>query len=97
MPTKTEIDQHNMLHQHFPGDCCLCKKAVESTILENKLHDLRIESDFEHTVNEGEIKRLKEELLEAVKTIIKLEKELSEAEDIIRDLGTELDDMADLD
>lgn len=32
MPAKQGLDQHNILHQHFPGDCCLCR--TEQNILD---------------------------------------------------------------
>lgn len=35
-PTKAGINQHDILHQHYPGDCCLCKSETE--ILSLKAH-----------------------------------------------------------
>ena len=31
MATKIGINQHDILHKHFPDDCCLCK--AENTII----------------------------------------------------------------
>uniref|UniRef100_A0A6H1ZER4 Uncharacterized protein n=1 Tax=viral metagenome TaxID=1070528 RepID=A0A6H1ZER4_9ZZZZ len=31
------FDQHGILHQHFPGDCCLCRTESEIAALRSKL------------------------------------------------------------
>ena len=37
MSTKQGYDQHHILHQHFPGDCCLCKAETKIHHLETEL------------------------------------------------------------
>ena len=34
------LNQHNVLHQHFPGDCCLCRTESEIATLKTKCEDL---------------------------------------------------------
>ena len=36
-PTKQSINQHNILHQHFPNDCCLCAKEKDISYLQDKI------------------------------------------------------------
>jgi hypothetical protein len=40
-PTKQHINQHDILHQHFPNDCCLCKKEQEIARLKKENEELR--------------------------------------------------------
>ena len=43
MPTKIGIHQHDILHIHYPNDCCLCRSEQEVA----RLKDERIQSDKE--------------------------------------------------
>jgi len=36
-PAKQGLDQHNLLHLHFPNDCCLCKAELRIKKLEIQL------------------------------------------------------------
>lgn len=41
MPTKAlNINQHDVLHQHYPNDCCLCKAESKIKELENRVYEL---------------------------------------------------------
>ena len=39
MPTKIGVNQHDLLHQHYPNDCCLCRLEKERTELLKHLCD----------------------------------------------------------
>ncbi len=40
-PTKIGVNQHDILHQHYPTDCCLCKAEARIRELERQLEDMR--------------------------------------------------------
>ncbi len=42
MSTKIGYEQHNVLHQHFPNDCCLCR--TESEIRQLKEENSKLNS-----------------------------------------------------
>lgn len=63
MAAKFGINQHEILHQHFPGDCCLCKaehrilelEKIVKTLVDrlNKLED-KPSSEGYHTIELSE-------------------------------------------
>ncbi len=38
-PTKIGVNQHDILHKHYPNDCCLCKAEARIRALERQLED----------------------------------------------------------
>ena len=75
-PTKQSLSQHNLLHQHFPDNCCLCKKEQEISQLKDKLQqandtitnltdsfsELKEKKDYELEVLSGNLKNDDEEI-----------------------------------
>jgi hypothetical protein len=44
MPTKQGLDQHNILHQHFPNNCCLCRLEAENARYKAEIEELKKEN-----------------------------------------------------
>ena len=40
-PTKVQLDQHNILHENFPNNCCLCKANDRVKELQIEIAELR--------------------------------------------------------
>ena len=94
MPAKTPyINQHSILHQYWPDDCCLCKKEEEIAELKAKLNvkenikneepqpDSSIADEIIRQVN-----RLNNECLSSAKVCKSLQQELSTLRDKIKEL-----------
>ena len=52
MATKAGMDQHNMLHRHWPNDCCLCRqesriRELEAELAKCRWHKAHEEADAE--------------------------------------------------
>jgi len=56
MPTKIGINQHDILHQHYPNDCCLCRSEGQY-----------LQKVEQYTKLEAEHYTLKERLIRAEK------------------------------
>jgi len=54
MPTKIGVNQHDILHQHFPNDCCLCR--VEQELAEARMKIVELESKLPQAKEDDERK-----------------------------------------